>query len=98
MTARQKTIDDPGVAGIAAPAGPDLPPRLRRTAVLAVTSIVDVAAETINGPVQPVQAVATRLVGLQRRREKLQRTCGPSTLALRDEPFLRELGLVVMKR
>src|SRR5436190_7772805 len=98
MTARQETIDDPGVTGIAAPAGPDLPPRFRRTAVPAVAGIVDVAAETINGSVQPMQAVATRLVRRQRRREELQRARGPSAIALRDETLLRELGLVVMKR
>lgn len=60
-----KAPDRLPIAPITAPTGPHPPPRARGTAVLLVACVVHVAAEPEYRVIEPVQAVASRLIGLE---------------------------------
>src|SRR5262252_491152 len=96
--AAHETADREAVAYVAGPAVPELPPRFPVASARLVTTIVDVAAETEHGAVEPVQAVAARLVRQHGGHEEAKGALAPPPrLLLRDETGLLHLGLEMME-
>src|SRR5262249_49020070 len=98
-------FDHVEVAIIALPTREEHPPRPRVAAVLRVAEIVDVAAESEDRAVQPVEPVAALFIRQKRRREEVDDTrCEgdwPRAAAVAvpgDEAFAVDQRLEVMER
>src|SRR5690349_877655 len=66
----EEAAHDHEIAAIALPTGPPLPPGVGGAAEARIAVVVRVAAEPVDGPIKPVQAVAAVAVCVQRRDEK----------------------------
>ena len=95
----EEAADDGDVTAIAGPAPPPLPPRARVAAALRVAAVVIVAAGPNDRAVQPMEVVAARLVGVERRHEELGQSARARRLARPGHrALLREQRLEMMRR
>src|SRR4051794_2690131 len=89
-TARKEAADDRDVAAVAGPALPPLPPRARVAPRLRVAPVMIVAAVADDRAIQPVEVIATGLVGVDGRHEELRQPAWLRRAALlRDAATLR---------